>query len=135
KKANLEAARVAAREARRLRADAEIAYREGALPVASYYSIRAAALKTEQEERAATAALESAQAELEHYTVTAMIDGVVAWLEVHPGMVSRPGTTVWGEILDLSEIDVRCELTHDHADRITVGQAAEVRLLGKKTAH
>ena len=32
-------------------------------------------------------------------------------------MVSRPGTTVWGEILDLSEIDVRCELTAEQADQ------------------
>ena len=26
------------------------------------------------------------------------------------GVVSRPDTTVWGEVLDLSEIDVRCEV-------------------------
>jgi HlyD family secretion protein len=80
----------------------------------------------------AQAALESAQFELEHYTVTAMIDGVVSWLDVRPGMVSRPGTTVWGEILDLSEIDVRCELTADQADRVSVGQPAEVRRDGRK---
>jgi hypothetical protein len=43
-----------------------------------------------------------------------------------------PGTTVWGEILDLSEMDARCELTPDQADRVTVGQAAEVRKFGKK---
>jgi multidrug resistance efflux pump len=78
-------------------------------------------------ERAAEAAWESAQAELQHYVVTASIDGVVSWLEVSPGMVSRPGTTVWGEILDLREIDVRCELTVGQADRVSVGQPAEVR--------
>jgi hypothetical protein len=42
-------------------------------------------------------------------------------------MVSRPGTTVWGEILDLSVIDIRCELTLEQVDRIEVGQTVEVR--------
>ena len=61
----------------------------------------------EAEARVATAQanLEASRAELEHYTVTAPIDGVVSWLDVHPGTVSRPGTTVWGEILDLSELE------------------------------
>src|SRR5262245_54786402 len=124
KKAALAGAQVTLKEARRMVADAEGAYRSGALPVATYFTLRTAALKAEQDERAAKAALESAQAELEHYTVTAYIDGVVAWLDVHPGMVSRPGTSVWGEILDLSELDVRCELKPEEADRLEVGQAA-----------
>ena len=34
------------------------------------------------------------------------------------GMVSRPGTSTWGEILDLSEIEVRCELTLDQVERV-----------------
>jgi multidrug resistance efflux pump len=80
----------------------------------------------------AQAALDSATAELEHYLVTAPIDGLVSWLEVTPGTVSRPGTTVWGEILDLSEIDVRCDLTPEQADRITVSQAVEVRQTGQE---
>jgi hypothetical protein len=49
-------------------------------------------------------------------------------------MVSRPGTSLWGEILDLSEIDARCDVTPDQADRLAVGQAAEVRGKGKKNA-
>jgi membrane fusion protein, multidrug efflux system len=102
------------------------------LPEERYHAARVAALKNEMEERAAKAALESAEAEAEHFVVTAPIDGVVSWLDVHAGMVSRPGTTVWGEILDLSEIDVRCELTTEQADRVSVGQAAEVRPNGKK---
>jgi multidrug resistance efflux pump len=86
----------------------------------------------EAEARVATAQanLESSQAELEHYTVTAPIDGVVSWLDVHVGTVSRPGTTVWGEILDLRELDVRCDLTPEQADRVSVGQAVEVRREG-----
>jgi multidrug resistance efflux pump len=72
-------------------------------------------------------ALKSAEAELEHYTLTAPIDGVITSLDVVPGTVSRPGTTTWGEILDLSVIDVRCEVTPEEADQISVGQAAEVR--------
>jgi multidrug resistance efflux pump len=63
--------------------------------------------------------------------VTALVDGVVSWLDVHPGMVSRPGATTWGEILDLSIIDVRCELTPDQADRVAIGQSAEVRRPGR----
>jgi multidrug efflux pump subunit AcrA (membrane-fusion protein) len=51
---------------------------------------------------------------------------------VYVGAVSRPGTTVWGEILDLSEIDVRCDLTPDQADRLAVGQKAEVRYNGRQ---
>jgi HlyD family secretion protein len=86
----------------------------------------------EAEARVATAQanLESSQAELEHYTVTAPLDGVVSWLDVHPGTVSRPGTTVWGEILDLRELDVRCDLTPEQADGVRVGQAAGVRRPG-----
>jgi multidrug resistance efflux pump len=86
----------------------------------------------EAEARVATARanLEASRAELEHYSVTAPIDGVVSWLDVHVGSVSRPGTTVWGEILDLRQLDVRCHLTPEQADRVSVGQAAEVRREG-----
>jgi RND family efflux transporter MFP subunit len=94
------------------------------------YDARAVATKAEHDEKAAQAAVDSAKAELEHYTVTAPIDGVVSWLKVNVGTVSRPGTSVWGEILDLSEIDVRCDLTPEQADRVTVGQPAEVRANG-----
>jgi multidrug resistance efflux pump len=94
--------------------------------------VAALKLKAEGDKRAAKAALESARAELEHYQVTAQIDGVISWLEVHPGMVSRPGTTVWGEILDLREVDVRCELTLEQVERIAVGQSAEIRKRGRK---
>src|SRR5262249_49239076 len=75
---------------------------------------------------AAKAALEASQAELEHYTVVAPLDGGGGWLEVTAGTVSRPGTSVWGEVLDLSEVDVLCELTLDQAERVYVGQPAVV---------
>jgi multidrug efflux pump subunit AcrA (membrane-fusion protein) len=74
----------------------------------------------------AKAALEAAEAELEHYAVTAPIDGVVSWLDVYPGTVSRPGTTVWGEVLDLSELDVQCDLPPGQAARVGVGDRAVV---------
>jgi RND family efflux transporter MFP subunit len=134
RKASLETAQITLKEARRHLAAAEKAYSTGAMPEASYHTARTGALKVEQEERVAKAALEAAEAELEHYTITAPIDGVVAWLDVHLGTVSRPGTTVWGEILDLSEIDVRCELPPEQLDRVAVGQAAEVRANAKKVA-
>jgi multidrug resistance efflux pump len=60
---------------------------------------------------AAQAKMESAMEELEHHTVCASISGIVEWLNVQPGAVTRPGMGVWGEIYDLSQIDVRAELT------------------------
>jgi RND family efflux transporter MFP subunit len=131
KQAALDSARIALKEARRYLAAAEKAYFSGALPEQKYHEARVLALKTEMDERVALAALDSAKAELEHYEVTAMIDGVVNSLEVHRGMVSRPGTTVWGEILDLGEIDVRCALTPQQADQLAMGQTAEIRANGK----
>ncbi len=74
----------------------------------------------------AEAELAASEAELEHYAVRAPIDGVVSWLEVKPGTVSRPGTSLWGEILDLSDIEVRCDLTPEQADDVVVGQVVEV---------
>jgi multidrug resistance efflux pump len=74
----------------------------------------------------ARANVDSAKAELEHYLLQAPISGVISWLDVHPGTVSRPGTSLWGEILDLRQIDVRCDLTPQQADRVVKGQRAEV---------
>ncbi len=68
-----------------------------------------------------------AEAELEHFHVTAIVDGIVSRLDVCPGVVARPGTTVWGEIVDLRELDVRCELRPEQADHVAVGQKVEVR--------
>jgi membrane fusion protein (multidrug efflux system) len=125
KRAALENARLDLKESRRYLGAIEKAIRS--VPDVEYHKARVAALAAEMRERAAEAAWESAQAELQHYVVTASIDGVVSWLDVSPGTVSRPGTSVWGEIMDLSEIDVRCELTVEQADRVSVGQSAEVR--------
>jgi HlyD family secretion protein len=152
-RALLEGARVAAKEARETLKHLERLFRSGHTSEAAFRAARAALLKAEADERAAVArleqllrrpialevaeleakvasaraALETARAELEHYTLTAPLDGVVSWLSVTPGTVSRPGTAVWGEVLDLSEVDVRCELTPKQADRVSVGQAAAVR--------
>lgn len=130
KQAALENARIALKESRRHLGAVAKLYEKGAFSEEGNHGAQVAILREEMNERAAAAAWESAQAELEHYTVTAVIDGVVSWLDVSPGMVSRPGTTVWGEILDLSEIDVRCELAAEQADQVSVGQAAEVRRQG-----
>jgi RND family efflux transporter MFP subunit len=127
KKALLDNAGIALREAKRYLAELERIYPKGSLSDKRYHEARTAALKAAMDERAAKAALDASVAELEHYTVTAAIDGIINRLEVHPGMVSRPGTTDWGEILDLSEIDVRCELTLAQVERVAVGQAADVR--------
>jgi HlyD family secretion protein len=128
-------------------------YTQGAFTLSKFDETQATLLKLEAEERAAAARLQQvlkrpwkleiaeaeaklagaqaaaavSAAELEHYTVTAPIDGVVSWLDVHPGTVSRPGTSVWGEILDLSEIDVQCDLSPGQAGRVRLGEGAVVR--------
>jgi RND family efflux transporter MFP subunit len=132
KQAALENAQVALQEARRYLDQSEKAYNRGALPEQVYHQARVGAIKAEVDERGAKATLDAAKAELEHYSVTSEIDGIVSWLKVHPGMVSRPGTTVWGEVLDLRELDVRCELTFEQIDQVAVGQLAEVRRKSKK---
>ena len=75
---------------------------------------------------AALEGVKSAEAELEHFTLMAPLEGVIGSLNVKIGMVSRPGTTVWGEILDLREIDVQSEVTPAQAESIVVGQPGEV---------
>jgi membrane fusion protein (multidrug efflux system) len=125
KQAALESAELALKEARRHSEAVNKAI--GSIPEKLYCDVCLRALTAEREERMAKAALESAKAELEHFEVTSQIDGVVSWLNVHLGMVSRPGTTVWGEILDLREIEVRCALSLDQVERIAVGQPAEIR--------
>jgi RND family efflux transporter MFP subunit len=132
KRAGLEHSRIALQERRRHLGVLEKAYQSGAVSEEKYHEGRVATLTAEVDERVAKAALESAQAELEHFVVTAPIAGVLSWLDVHPGTVSRPGTTVWGEVLDLRAIDVHCQLTPEQADRVSVGQAVEVLPDGKQ---
>jgi RND family efflux transporter MFP subunit len=126
KQAALENAQAVSKEAHRFLAQCESSHERGVIPEQRYHDARLAALKAEADERTAKAMLDSAKAELEHYEVQALMDGVVNWLEVHPGTVSRPGTTVWGEILDIKVLDVRCELPPDQADRVKVGATADV---------
>jgi membrane fusion protein (multidrug efflux system) len=127
KQALLDSAQSAASEARRFFSKARA--KQEVFPEQRLHEAELAVHKTEADERAARAALDSSRAELEHYTVRAVIDGVVSGLDVHPGLVSRPGTSVWGEIVDLREIDVQCELTPRQADDdVALGQPVEVRL-------
>jgi HlyD family secretion protein len=148
----LESAQEATKAARVAYDRAESLHKAGAISERAYHEARSSLLQHEADERAATARLErllrhpvaleiaemearilnaeaelaASEAELEHYTVLAPIDGIVSWLEVKPGTVSRPGTSLWGEILDLSDIEVRCDLTPEQADDVTVGQVVEV---------
>lgn len=80
----------------------------------------------ESQRRQAEAELEGAQATLDNHTIVARIAGVVADLHVRPGDIVRPGTAVWGVVLDLSEIDVRCLVTPAQARGLEVGQSAEI---------
>jgi RND family efflux transporter MFP subunit len=113
---------------------AEKGRQTGALPENTYNEIRATALSNEAQMLAAEAELSLAQSELKLYTVTAFIDGEVAWLDVSPGTVTWPGTLIWGEIVDLRELDIRCELSAVQAEQVAVGQSAEVWLDGKVEA-
>jgi multidrug efflux pump subunit AcrA (membrane-fusion protein) len=84
--------------------------------------------------RAAEAEMSLARSELQLYTVTASINGEIAWLDVSPGTVSWPGAMIWGEIMDLSELDVRCEVSPVQVEQVALGQSAEVWLAGKTEA-
>ncbi len=110
---------------------AEKGRQSGALPENTYNDIRATALSSESQMLASEAEVALAQGELKLYTVTASIDGEIAWLDVSPGTVSWPGTLIWGEIVDLRELDVRCDLSPVQAEQVAVGQSAEVWLDGK----
>jgi RND family efflux transporter MFP subunit len=132
KQANLGSALALLTEAK-CRLDAiEKGHERGAVSQEHYHDIRTAALKADHDSQAAKAVVEAAKAELEHFVVVAPIDGIVNRLDVYRGTVSRPGTTVWGEILDLSEIDVRCDLAPEQLDPLAVGQSALVRTNGAK---
>jgi RND family efflux transporter MFP subunit len=120
KRAILESAQYSANEARRFLAKANS--KREVLPEQRLHEAELAVRKTEAEQRAAQAAVDSAAAELEHFSVGASIEGVVSSLDVYPGLVSRPGTSVWGEIVDLRELDVQCELSPQQADDVALGQ-------------
>jgi RND family efflux transporter MFP subunit len=109
---------------------AERSHQSGALPQTTYNDMLGTALSNEAMVRAAEAEVVHAQSELRLYTVTASIDGEVAWLDVNRGAVTWPGTLIWGEIVDLHELDVRCELTPAHAARVALAQSADVWLDG-----
>jgi multidrug resistance efflux pump len=155
-KASLDSVRVSLKEARRFMDRVEELWASGTISEKVYFEGLAARARYEAEERAASARLEkliklpiqqeiaeleakirtakaqveAEMAELEHYTVQAALDGVITRLDVNVGTVSRPGTTSWGEILDLREIDVRCELTPRQVEKLAVGQKAEITLPG-----
>jgi len=133
KQANLASAEAVLVEAKCRLDVGEKGHERGAVSQEHYHDIRTAAIKAEKDVQAAKAVVEGARAELEHFVVEAPIDGVVNRLDVYRGTVSRPGITVWGEILDLSETDVRCELAPEQVDQLTVGHDAEIRTNGKKS--
>src|SRR5262249_29428982 len=150
--ANLENVQGALQEAKELLARLEPAYRSGAVSEQKYIEVRTTILRTQAEERACHARLEKvkrrpfnrevaeieariavarenvkgAEAELEHYLMKSPIDGVVASLTVVLGEVRGVETTVWGEIIDIKQLDVRCDVPPDQLDGISVGADALV---------
>jgi multidrug resistance efflux pump len=151
-RASLESAKVNTRAAREALQRLESLWQQGSVPDRSFHEAQSSLQRAQADEKAAAArlerlirqpvaleiaemearvaaaqaAVESAVAELEHYTLSAPIDGVISWLDVNVGAAARPGTLVWGEILDLREVDVCCELTPEQLDGVSLGQAAEV---------
>jgi RND family efflux transporter MFP subunit len=118
KVAALEAAEIVLSEANRLKESIDRILQHGVLPEQRVHEVNTAAKKAAADARQAKAQLEAAKFELEHYAVEAPIDGIVNRLDVHRGAVDRPGTTVWGEILNLSEIDVQCQLTLSQVEKL-----------------
>ncbi|HEX4130922.1 MAG TPA: efflux RND transporter periplasmic adaptor subunit [Pirellulales bacterium] len=148
----LESAQIEARAARAQLERLEALREHDAVSARQYNEQKTAALCAEAEERAAQAHLDylmklpieheiaeaehqlavakaefdAAEAELEHYTIPAAIDGVICWLEATPGSVHRAGTKVWGEIVDLREVDVRIELTPKQLNDVDFSQPIQV---------
>jgi len=114
------------RYSRRILDLAEKSRETGALPAITYNELSGTALSNEALVLAAQAELSLAQSELKLYTVTAPIDGEIAWLDVSLGTVTWPGSLIWGEIIDLRELDVRCELSPLQTEQVAVGQRAEI---------
>jgi multidrug efflux pump subunit AcrA (membrane-fusion protein) len=127
----LRSAEARAQASRRNLELAERSQQTGAIPQTTYNELRGTALSNEALVLAAQAELAHARSELKLYSITASMDGEVAWLDVSPGTVSWPGSLIWGEIVDLRELDVRCELTPAQAEQIALGQSAEVQLDGR----
>jgi multidrug resistance efflux pump len=151
-KANLEKAKVTTKGAREKLRKLEHLAEKGAAPEASLRAARTAYAEAQKDEKAAQAQLdalkrepvllkieefraqlagaradlEAAKAQLEGHTLRAPLAGVVTRLTANVGMIARPGTAVWGEVMDLREIDVRCHLTPAQARRVRVGQGARV---------
>ncbi len=126
KQAAVESAEITLKEANRLKDSIGPVENQGVLSAQRIHEILSNAKKAAADARQAKAMLESAKFELEHYTVESPIDGVVNRLDVYLGMVSRPGTTIWGEILDLSEIDVACQLSLTQVEKLEAGQKSKV---------
>jgi multidrug efflux pump subunit AcrA (membrane-fusion protein) len=159
-RANLENARVSLRETKELLERLEPAYRSGALPEQRYIEVRALVVRCQADERAAQARLdkllrrpfkreiaeieariatargnlEAAEAELEHYLLKSPIDGVVASLTAVIGDVRGHETTIWGEIIDIKQLDVRCDVPPSQLDAIRLGDRADVRVNGRAGA-
>lgn len=76
--------------------------------------------------RGAEADLELAKAQRDNLDIAARTTGVVTRLKAKPGLAVRPGTDVWAEIIDLTELDVRCDVTWAQFRTLKLGQSAAV---------
>jgi multidrug resistance efflux pump len=152
-KADLEAARATAKGAKEQLERLTPLLEQGAAPTGQVLQARTTAMHSEATERSAAAyldyllkqpipqeiaeaesrlvearaQLDASKAELEHYTLFAPIDGIVASLDAPLGRSSRPGTAVWGEVVDLHEIDAQADVSPEQAAQLSVGAPAELR--------
>jgi HlyD family secretion protein len=92
-------------------------------------ALQVLALKATMNEGAAEVA--QAKAQRANCELQSPIHGVVTELTACPGLIVRPGTAVWGRIVDDSELEIRCGLTPEQADQVHVGQSVRVAARGR----
>jgi multidrug resistance efflux pump len=82
--------------------------------------------EAEAQVQKAQAEVDKAKAELDNQTLRSRLTGTVTWLRAAPGLVGRPGLVQWAEIVDTRVLEVRCDVSPEHAQGLRAGQAAEI---------
>jgi multidrug efflux pump subunit AcrA (membrane-fusion protein) len=93
-----------------------------------YHEAKAKALLAVSQIEEKKALLKKAAVTHAHYTVHAKTSGTVISLHVAPGQVGRIAPDIsWGEILDISELNVECSVPDDLMHKVALNQKVTVR--------